>query len=77
MHAADDIYQLVPRGTLPHGEGVMMISGEETVAFLIEEDTPLTDVVAKLNKLGTHIVRHGLWIPQPEQHTPPRLRHAS
>lgn len=75
--AADEIFRVVPQGYLPAGRRVVAVCGDHSIAYLIEEDTPLTDVVAELNRLATHVVRHGLWIPQPEQRTPPRLRHAS
>lgn len=75
--APDKIFQEVPRGTLPAGHKVVAINGHETIVYLIEAGTPLPEVLESLNRIATHIVRHGLWIPQPEQHTPPRLRQAS
>lgn len=76
-HAADEIFRIVPRGTLPPGRPVVVVEGDHALCYLITEGTPLPEAVAEMNQLATHLIRHGLWRPQPEETTPPRLRHVS
>ena len=74
--AADDIFRLVPEGSLPAGHAVVLVESSGAVRYLIDESAPMTTVIAELNGIATPVVRHGLWIPQPEGTPPPRLRDA-
>lgn len=73
--AADEIFRLVPEGSLPPGHAVVLVESGGDVRYLIDESAPMTTVVAELNGLATHLVRHGLWVPQAESASPRRLRH--
>jgi hypothetical protein len=74
--AVDDIFRTVPQDALPEANPVAFIETPAGPRVLIREDTPLPAVIAALNPIALHLVRHGLWRPQPEDTTPPRLRHA-
>jgi hypothetical protein len=72
----DGIFRLVPEHAMAPDQPVVLIDDNGRPTYLIRENTPLPVVVAELDRLATHVVRHGLWIPQPESATPPRLQHA-
>jgi hypothetical protein len=74
---ADNIFRTVPQDALPEGDPVAYVETPSGPRILIREGTPLPEVIAHLNPIATHIVRHGLWRPQPETATRPQLRHVS
>ncbi|NUP52319.1 MAG: hypothetical protein HOW97_34110 [Catenulispora sp.] len=75
--AVEDIFRIVAEGILPPGQPVVLIEGDDLHRYLITEGTPLPVVIDELNRLVTHLRRHGLWEPHRDDSTPPRLRHAS
>jgi hypothetical protein len=74
---ADPIFQIVPEADMPPGHTVLHLDVDGQPRWLIREGTPLPEIVAELNQLATHIVRHGLWRPQRDDKQPPHMRHAS
>jgi hypothetical protein len=45
--------------------------------WLIREGTNLDEAVAELDRIASHLVRHGIWRLQRDDTAPPRLRHVS
>jgi hypothetical protein len=48
--------------------------------WLIRDDTPLAVAVAEIDRIASHLVRHGLWQPVADDNAKPpapRLRHVS
>ena len=77
----DRVFQTVPAALFPaDAPPVVLLEIDGHPRWLVREGTPLDVVIADLDRIGTHLVRHGIWQPQPddEQKPPPsRLRHAS
>lgn len=59
--AVDTIFQVVPGNALPPGPPVVIIEIDGAPRWLIREGAPMPDVIDEMNRLGTHLVRHGLW----------------
>lgn len=74
---ADRIYQIVAEDDMPPGHTVLHLDINGQPRWLIREGTPLPELVAELNRLSTHLVRHGLWTQQRDDQQSPRMRHAS
>jgi hypothetical protein len=77
MDSADEIYRIVPDADMPPGQNVVLIEIDEQPRWLIRDGVPLPDLIAELNVVTTHLVRHGLWVPQRDDTLPPRMRFAS
>jgi hypothetical protein len=75
---ADSIFIRVPAADMPPGQKAVFIELGDQPRWLISEGEVSNELVAELNQLATHLIRHGLW----EQHRergqqPPRMRRAS
>lgn len=78
--AADRIVRTIPADRFPaDGPPVIFVDVDGQPLWLIREGADLADVVAELDIISTHLVRHGLWAPQRDDEKPPspRLSHAS
>lgn len=74
----DGIFRLAPAAAFsPAGQSVVLVEVDGEPRFLVKEDAPLSDVVADLDLLATHLVRHGIWRRQDDGPAPPPLRNAS
>lgn len=75
----DDIYRLAPHEAMPAGKKVVCIEGDGKICYIIDETAPLVSVLAELNGIAGHLVRHGIWIQRPGGDVPPpsRMRHVS
>lgn len=75
---ADDIFRIVPAGTLPPGHDVIHIDriGRQPI-WLIREDAPLPAVIAEINRITAHLIGNGIWREQRDDQQPPRMRHVS
>lgn len=79
MGIEDQIFQLAPADTMPPGPDVILMEIDGQPRWLVREGADLPAVVEELNRIGTHVVRHGLWVAQDcgVQKPPPPLRHVS
>lgn len=78
--ATDRIFRTVPESVIPaSGPPVIYVEIDGQPRWLIREGTSLEDALAEMDRIGTHLVRHGLWAAQDGgDHTPPpALRRAS
>lgn len=78
--ATDGVFRTVPASVFPSAAPpVVYVETEGHPHWLIREGADLEDVVAELDRIGTHLVRHGLWTSQDDDDhkPPPSLRHAS
>lgn len=58
----DGIFCTVPADAFPPGaDPVAYVEIDGRPRVIICEDAPLPDVVASLDRIGTHLVRHGIW----------------
>lgn len=75
---ADEIFRIVPEKDLPGDQAVVILEIDGQHRWLIREGALMNDIVAEMNHLATHLIRHGLWVPQRgNEQAPPRIRHAS
>lgn len=74
---ADEIFRIVPGASMPPGQDVVIVEIDGQPRWLIRDGVSLPDLVSELNQLSTHLVRHGLWVPQRGDTEPPRMRFAS
>lgn len=74
----DGIFRTVPGSAFPpSGPPVAYVEIDGQPRWLIREGTPLEDAVAAMDRIATHLVRHGLWAAQPDgDRKPPPLRRA-
>lgn len=70
-------FRAVPKDALPPGRTAAIVEIDGHLNWLIREDEASPALLADLNVLAEHIVRHGLWTPQRGSTQPPRMRHAS
>jgi hypothetical protein len=76
----DGVFRTAPASAFPpSAPPVIYVEADGRPRWVIREDADLADVVAELDRIGTHLVRHGLWAPQDggDRKPPPSLRHAS
>jgi hypothetical protein len=69
----------MPAEAFPPGPPVVYFEAAGCPRWVIREDAPLSDVVAAMDRIATHLVRHGIWTMRDDGDTkpPPSLRHAS
>lgn len=76
MDSADDVVRSVPKDALPDLP-VVLLEVDGKPRWLIREGEASPELIAELNRLATHIVRHGLWVKQRERgNRVPQMRHA-
>ena len=77
----DGIFRIVPADAFPPGSApVIYVETDARPRLLIREGADLPDVVAELDILATHLVRHGIWqLTEDGDAKPPsrHLRHVS
>jgi len=78
----DGIFRTVPAAAFPPTvtEPVAYIEVDGQPQWIIREGADLCDVVAELDRIASHLVRHGIWrlAGDSDQKPPsPRLRHVS
>lgn len=81
MDSADDVFRSVPKDALPDLP-VVLLEVDGQPRWLIREGEASPELIEELNRLTTHLIRHGLWNPQPQPKRErrgrvPRMRHAS
>lgn len=74
----DGIFCTAPADAFPPGAPpVVHIEIDGQPRWIIRKGADLEEVVAELDRIGTHLVRHGIWRQQRDDEAPPRLRHVS
>lgn len=75
---ADRIFMKVPAADMPPGRRVVFVELGDEPRWLIREGEASDELIAELNQITTHLVRHGLWEKHREQgKQPPHMRRAS
>jgi hypothetical protein len=75
---ADSIFITVPAADMPPGRPAVYLEVGDQPRWLIREGEASPELVAELNQLATHLIRHGLWEKHRERgQQPPRMRRAS
>jgi hypothetical protein len=75
---ADNIFTVVAAADMPPGHAAVYLDVGDQPRWLIREGEASPELVAELNQLATHLIRHGLWEKHRERgQQPPRMRHAS
>lgn len=79
--ATDGIFRTIPAAAFPpSAPPVVLVQIDGNPRWLIRDDTPLDIAVAEIDRIASHLVRHGLWAPVPDTDTKPpapHLRHVS
>lgn len=76
----DDVFRSVPKDALPDLPVVLLeVDGE--LRWLVREGEASPELIEELNRLATHLIRHGLWIPNQQRESEqggrvPQMRHA-
>jgi hypothetical protein len=62
--ATDGIFRTAPAAAFPPSAPcVILVDVDGQPRWIIREDAPMADVVAELDRIATHLIRHGLWKP--------------
>lgn len=79
--ATDGIFRTVPAAAFPPSASPVVYADiDGHPRWLVRDDTPLDVAVAEIDRIASHLVRHGLWMPAPDADAKPpapRLRHVS
>jgi hypothetical protein len=76
--ATDGVFRIVPAAMFPTtAEPVAYVEVDGRPQWLIREGTNLDEAVDALDRIASHLVRHGIWRLQRDDTAPPRLRHVS